>query len=101
MSAVGIGGVFFRADDPEALLAWYRKHLGVAPDDPFNWVTQTGQTVFMPFPRDTDHFPADRQWMLNFRVTALNTLLSSLQTTSSYLTQAFASLPQVDGTPNG
>ena len=31
---------------------------------------------------------------------ALNTLLSSLQSTSSYLTQAFASLPQVQGTQN-
>ncbi len=31
---------------------------------------------------------------------ALNTLLSSLQSTSSYLTQAFATLPQVQGTQN-
>jgi flagellar hook-associated protein 2 len=31
---------------------------------------------------------------------ALNTLLSSLQSTSAYLTQAFASLPTVQGTPN-
>lgn len=30
----------------------------------------------------------------------LNTLLSSLQSTSSYLTQAFASLPTVQGVPN-
>ena len=30
----------------------------------------------------------------------LNALLSSLQTTSSYLTQAFAALPTVQGTPN-
>jgi flagellar capping protein FliD len=37
---------------------------------------------------------------LTQQYSALNTLLSSLQTTSSYLTQAFASLPQVDGTPN-
>ena len=25
----GIGGVFFRARDPEALVAWYAEHLGV------------------------------------------------------------------------
>jgi flagellar capping protein FliD len=37
---------------------------------------------------------------LTQQYSALNTLLSSLQTTSSYLTQAFASLPQVDGTAN-
>jgi hypothetical protein len=67
MAVVGIGGVFFRADDPGALQAWYQKHLGVGGDDPFNWVTEAGQTVFMPFARNTDHFPADRQWMINLR----------------------------------
>jgi hypothetical protein len=25
----GIGGVFFRARDPQALAAWYQEHLGV------------------------------------------------------------------------
>jgi flagellar capping protein FliD len=38
---------------------------------------------------------------LTQQYSALNTLLSSLQTTSAYLTQAFASLPQIQGTPNG
>jgi glyoxylase I family protein len=27
----GIGGVFFRAKNPEALADWYRQHLGVDP----------------------------------------------------------------------
>ncbi len=79
MSAVGIGGVFFRANDPEALQAWYREHLGVAADDAFQWMQQAGPTVFMPFPRDTDYFPADRQWMINFRVTELDRLVSALR----------------------
>jgi glyoxylase I family protein len=79
MAAVGIGGVFFRANDPEALQAWYRKHLGVAADDAFQWMQQAGPTVFMPFPRDTGYFPADKQWMINFRVTELDGLLSALR----------------------
>jgi hypothetical protein len=33
---------------------------------------QAGPTVFMPFPQDTDHFPAAKQWMINFRVTELD-----------------------------
>jgi flagellar hook-associated protein 2 len=37
---------------------------------------------------------------LTQQYSALNTLLSSLQTTSAYLTQQFASLPTVQGTPN-
>ena len=32
MSVVGIGGVFFRANDPAALQAWYEKHLGLVVD---------------------------------------------------------------------
>ena len=81
MSAVGIGGVFFRAEDPEALQAWYRKHLGVGggADDAYQWMQQAGPTVFMPFPRGTDYFPAARQWMLNFRVAELDRLLSALR----------------------
>jgi glyoxylase I family protein len=28
MKVTGIGGFMFRAEDPEALSAWYKKHLG-------------------------------------------------------------------------
>ena len=79
MSAVGIGGVFFRANDPEALQDWYRKHLGVVADDASPWVQQSGPTMFVPFPRDTDYFPAGKQWMINFRVAELDVLLSALR----------------------
>ena len=78
MSVVGIGGVFFRANDPEAQQEWYRKHLGVAFDGASPWMQQSGPTVFMPFPRDTDYFPTAKQWMINFRVTELDRLLSAL-----------------------
>lgn len=79
MSVMGIGGVFFRAKDPEALQAWYRTNLGVGAPDAFNWTQQAGPTVFMPFSADTDYFPADKQWMLNFRVENLDGLLSTLR----------------------
>lgn len=78
MSVTGIGGVFFRAKDPEALQAWYRDHLGVALDDAYQWRQQAGPTVFMPFRHDTDYFPADRQWMLNFRVAELDKMVATL-----------------------
>ncbi len=29
MGVLGIGGLFFRARDPEALTSWYRDHLNV------------------------------------------------------------------------
>ena len=79
MAVLGIGGVFFRAKDPEALQEWYRRHLGMVTDDAYQWMQQSGPTVFMPFPLDTDHFPASRQWMINFRVADLDRLLSALR----------------------
>jgi glyoxylase I family protein len=78
MTAIGIGGLFFRARDPEALRAWYRTHLGVGVEGAFEWMQQAGPTVFMPFAHDTDYFPADRQWMLNLRVRDLDELLARL-----------------------
>lgn len=79
MAAVGIGGVFFRAYDPEALLKWYRTHLGMVVDADGQWQQQAGPTVFMPFERKTDYFPADKQWMINFRVAGLDALLQTLR----------------------
>jgi predicted enzyme related to lactoylglutathione lyase len=88
MGVLGIGGVFFRARDPEALSAWYLKHLGVgagrsAPGagepDEWSWGTQGGPVVFAPFPADTDYFPAEKAFMLNLRVAGLAALIEALR----------------------
>lgn len=73
----GIGGVFFRAEDPEALKAWYARHLGVesAPV----WMQAAGPTVFAPFAADTDYFPADKAFMLNLRLDDLDAMIAQLE----------------------
>ncbi|UVO52305.1 VOC family protein [Sphingomonas sp. SUN019] len=88
MPVLGIGGLFFRSRDPDALNAWYRDHLGVGagcnatgegePDEWF-WQVQGGPVVFAPFKADTDYFAADKQFMINLRVTDLDGLLASLR----------------------
>ena len=77
----GIGGVFFRARDPERLVAWYAEHLGiVAPAANVQpWRQDAGFTVFAPFPLETDYFPPDRSFMLNFRVDDLDAMLEKLR----------------------
>jgi hypothetical protein len=49
----GIGGLFFRARDPDALARWYADHLGIDPvpatDEQRPWWQQPGPTVFSPF----------------------------------------------------
>ena len=92
---LGIGGLFFRSRDPEALAAWYHTHLGVPPipanyDDP-GWEQQAGPTAFAPFPADTKYFgdpasPQPLQWMLNFRVANLEAMLSQLRATGIEVT---------------
>lgn len=72
--ATGIGGVFFRARDTAALTQWYTTHLGVTEF----WQQQAGPTVFSPFAQSTDYFPAERQWMINFRVDDLDALIADL-----------------------
>ncbi|NJO36550.1 MAG: VOC family protein [Rhizobiales bacterium] len=79
----GIGGIFFRARDPKALGHWYRTHLGISlpPDDMTSppWISEEGVTVFAPFADDTDYFPRDRRFMLNFRVGDLDAMLAQLR----------------------
>lgn len=79
MAVTGIGGFFFRSNDPQALAAWYLTHLGVgAPEGQFLWDQQAGPTVFAPFKADSDYFAADKGWMLNLRVDDLDGLTASL-----------------------
>jgi predicted enzyme related to lactoylglutathione lyase len=79
MAVTGIGGFFFRSRDPQALAAWYRTHFGITAYDEALWQQQAGPTVFMPFAADTDHFAADKQFMINLRVDDLDTLLADLR----------------------
>ena len=79
MGVNGIGGLFFRARDPDALKQWYREHLGIGCGEWGMWEQDAGTTVFSPFAADTDYFPSDKQWMLNLRVDGLDQLLAQLR----------------------
>ncbi len=78
MAVTGIGGLFIRAKDPEVLAAWYREHLGVGAGKYGKWTPETGPSVFATFAQDSDYFPAERQFMLNFRVTDLDAMIATL-----------------------
>lgn len=75
----GIGGLFFRAKDPAAQLAFYAKWFGM-PGDGMPWTQEAGTTVFAPFPADSGYFPTDRQWMLNLRVEGLADMIAAFRT---------------------
>lgn len=87
-SITGIGGIFFKVDDPDATRAWYRDHLGIGTSDyggwSFRWralndADRVGRTEWGPFPADTDYFaPSDAPFMVNYRVDDLDALLEQL-----------------------
>lgn len=87
MPVLGMGGLFFRARDPDALAAWYARHLNVGPGcsgDPavppndWFWQVQGGPFVFAPFSEATDYFAADKAFMINLRVSGLADMIRDL-----------------------
>lgn len=87
MAVLGIGGLFFRAQDPDALARWYNEHLnvgagcaadGAGTPSEWCWMAQGGPVVFAPFPSDSDYFGADKAYMLNLRVSDLAQMIDRL-----------------------
>jgi predicted enzyme related to lactoylglutathione lyase len=81
----GIGGIFFKANDPKKLMDWYRDHLGVPVDDQGFVVFKTKNdpgpsTIWGPFEKDTAYFnPSTAGFMVNFRVPNLDAMLAQLR----------------------
>ncbi len=85
----GIGGIFFHAKDPEALRAWYKRHLGIDVLEwggaAFTWTDDAGKpakgtTIWSVGAEDNGHFaPGKATFMINYRVADLDALLAVLR----------------------
>jgi predicted enzyme related to lactoylglutathione lyase len=85
---MGIGGIFFKAQDREALAAWYRDNLGLDVEGwggasiPWRENNPNGDamTVWSLFSSDSSYFePSTKAFMINFRVADLNAMLEQLR----------------------
>jgi len=81
---VGVGGVFFKARDPETLRAWYKAHLGIDIQDwggtAFPWNRPDGVTAWSIFPDSSDYFaPSQSPFMVNYVVEDLHSVLDALR----------------------
>ncbi|HKO12981.1 MAG TPA: VOC family protein [Acidobacteriaceae bacterium] len=79
--ATGLGGVFLRARDPQALYDWYEKHLGLPKGEgSFTLPAEDQRAVIAVafFPQTSTYFPAAQPAMLNFQVDDLDALLDDL-----------------------
>jgi len=108
----GIGGLFFRAHDPEGLARWYQQHLGISliptSFEASAWQQEAGPTAFAPFPETSDYFgDARKVWMVNFQVRDLDKMAAQLRTagievkldSQSYPNGRFARLHDPEGNP--
>lgn len=82
----GLGGFFFKCDDPTTTKEWYKERLGIPVDQygwTFWWKDKDGNdcsTQWSPFPVDSTYFePSQKQFMMNFRVDNLEALLEVLK----------------------
>lgn len=85
----GIGGIFFQAQDPAALQAWYKRHLGIDVQSwggtAFQWADAEGKptggtTTWSIGPAGTQYYaPSRSSFMVNYRVADLHELVRVLR----------------------
>jgi predicted enzyme related to lactoylglutathione lyase len=83
--ALGVGGLFFKSREPQALMAWYQAHLGLSAASP-DYVSFAAadmpagaSTTFSPFKSTTSYFaPSKREFMFNLVVDDLEGALQQV-----------------------
>lgn len=84
----GLGGVFFKCDNPQSMNEWYAKNLGLdtsAYGTTFEWreaddPSKKGSTTWCTFPQNTESFsPSAKPFMINYRVENLVLLVDELK----------------------
>ena len=84
----GLGGVFFKCDNPQSMNEWYAKNLGLTASEhgtTFEWrqadnPSKKGSTAWCLFPQDAEHFnPSAKPFMVNYRVENIAVLVDELK----------------------
>src|SRR5262245_26775777 len=85
---VGVGGIFFKSQDPTALKQWYHDHLGLQTDKygtnfESRQADDPSKKAFLqwsPFNEKTKYFqPSTKPFMINYRVQDLERLVAQLK----------------------
>jgi len=81
----GLGGIFYKVEDPDRTRAWYSDTLGIGGEwgAMFPWkADQSGEaySLLSPFKAGTDYFdPSEARFMINLRVDDLDAMIGELQ----------------------
>ena len=84
----GIGGIFFKCEEPDKMKDWYGKNLGLITNQygalfefrKSDKPAEKGYINWSPFAEDTDYFePSDKDFMINYRVENIEELVAELE----------------------
>jgi len=84
----GIGGIFFKCENPGEIKKWYGENLGLAIDDygsafEFRNANRPDEINYLrwsPFDQKTDYFkPSEKAFMINYRVQNIEGLVEKLR----------------------
>ena len=84
----GLGGIFFKCNDPQGMNDWYARNLGLTTGEygtTFEWLqaddpSKKGSTAWCAFPNDTEYFnPSAKPFMINYRVENIAALVDELR----------------------
>ena len=85
---LGIGGIFFKSDNPEETKKWYKENLGIITDQygsmfksrDIDNPDEINYLQWSPFNKDTDYFdPSKKEFMINYRVQNIENLVKELK----------------------
>lgn len=84
----GIGGIFFKTNNPEEMKEWYSKNLGLVANEygsvfefrKSDSPEEKAYSVWSTFPKETDYFqPSEKEFMINYRVENIEELVEELR----------------------
>ncbi|MFC5047546.1 VOC family protein [Aquimarina hainanensis] len=84
----GIGGIFFRSENPKKIREWYGEHLGLAVNNygssfefrNANHPENINYLQWSPFDKKTEYFnPSKKEFMINYRVQNIEGLVAKLK----------------------
>lgn len=84
----GVGGIFFKTENPEKLKDWYKDNLGIATSEygssfefrNANRPEEINYLQWSPFKKDTEYFePSKKEFMINYRVQNIEGLVKNLK----------------------
>ena len=83
----GVGGVFFKCQNPQSIKTWYSTHLGMKTDE-YGTLFQFREAdsddpaylQWSPFDAKTEYFdPSEKAFMINYRVRHIEELVNNLK----------------------